>query len=169
LPSTPGLVEMRIGGEGARGGRTVAWHTPEPGQPRYEPYYGLPLYGEDVIETERGVEVVIPSGCTGGLLSPPQGSTHYVRVPRVAGDSQAYVPCSLDPSVNYRVVDAETVVTPAGTFETYVFEAPSYAIGGGGVAREYWNYEVGLVQYDLVNEEGVLRGRLTLASSTAGG
>ncbi|HEX8386789.1 MAG TPA: hypothetical protein VF576_11430, partial [Rubricoccaceae bacterium] len=97
LPATPALVEMRIGGESAYGGRTVTWRTPEPGLPRYEPYYGLPLNGEAVIETERGVEVVVPSGCTGGFLSPPQGSTHYVRVPRVAGDSQAYVPCSLDP------------------------------------------------------------------------
>ena len=128
--------------------------------------HGLPLFATE-LETARGVEVVIPTGCQGGLLSPAGGSTHYVRVPRVAGDSQAYVPCSLDPSVNYRVVGAETVATPAGTFETYVFEAPSYAIGG--VAREYWNYEAGLIQYDLVNEEGVLRGRLTLASSTAGG
>ncbi len=169
LPATPAIIEMRVFGEGSYGGRGISWYTTDLSSPLYERYWALPLYGEDIIATERGVEVVIPRGCSGGLFGSVQGSTHYVRVPRVASDAQSYVPCSLDLSVAYRIAGAEMVVTPAGTFETFIYEVPSWAEGRDAVTREFWNYDAGLVRLDIVNADGVLRGRLMLASSETAG
>ena len=83
LPATPAVVQMTVRESAAYGSVEASWYAPDGSIPRYEPYYRLPLYGDYLAVTERGIEVVIPRGCHGGLLSPPAGTTSYVRVPRV--------------------------------------------------------------------------------------
>ena len=162
IPPRQHAVRMRVepAPGWSRAELAVTWDAPGFPDP-VSPFYNeliFPLENEHLDVSPRGLKVVVPARCTGGI---PQGTASWVRVPRTPTDVQELAPCSLDARRRYRAVGTETVTTPEGTFEAFVLEGPAPL---GGPFREYWAWEAGLLRLDVLNEAGVLRGRFTRSS-----
>src|SRR5690606_36204725 len=119
IPPKRNAVRMRVepAPDWSDGERLMVWDAP--GFPdAVSPFYGevfFPMENEDLVVTDRGLEVVIPYRCHNGLS---YGWTSWVRVPREPADVRRYAPCSLSPGELHRFAGIETVATPAGTFDT---------------------------------------------------
>ncbi len=113
----------------------------------------FPLQDATVRETETGLGIVYPARCSGSYVQGPQGSVTLTRVPRTPSDIYTLTPCRTfeEPRLALSSRGRETIVTPAGTFDTVVLDS--------GDSVEFWNWDVGLVRVDLLTGEGQLRGR----------
>jgi hypothetical protein len=138
----------------------VRWDAPGFSDP-VSPFYNeliFPLEEENLVVSPGGLEVVVPARCAGGI---PSGSASWVRVPRTPADVQELAACSLSPGRRYLAAGTVMVATPEDSIEAFVLEGPAPI---RGTVREYWNWERGLLRLDVLNEDGVLRGRFTRSS-----
>lgn len=168
-PSTPRAVEMHVvadGGPGTHTGARVEWRDPGAGPlpSRFQYEARLPLSNARIDATVEGLTVTVPHDCPiRGLwrvrTTAEAGPLTFVRVPRAAvGPIDVWGDCTRSP-LYYRAVRTEAVTVPAGTFEAVVIEGPAHPDGQGPLGVEWWSWEVGLVRYDALRYDGVLRGR----------
>ncbi len=162
IPATQRAVRMFAGPapSWSRADVVVRWDAPGFSDP-VSPFYNeliFPLEEDNLVVSPRGLEVVVPARCSGGI---PSGSASWVRVPRTPTDVQELAACSLSPGRLYRAVGTVMIPTPEGSFEAFILEGPAPM---GGTFREFWNWEIGLLRLDVLNEDGVLRGRFTRSS-----
>ena len=132
----------------------VGWETPDQQQlASYEFFVGFPLDNETIRASDTGLGVVYPAQCSGSYIQGPRSSVTLTRVPSTPSDVYTLTPCSTydPPRLALSSRGTETVQTPAGTFEAIVL-ADDFSV-------EYWNWEVGLVRYDVMTGDGQLRGR----------
>lgn len=122
------------------------------------PGVSFPL-DDDVFDlSDDGLRVVVAHQCTGnGWTGGGSGSLAWVRVPRTSGTILPWGNCSREPGTGYPATASVTVTVPAGTFETVRIEH------WDGV--EYWNWEVGLVRYDVLRYDGEPQGRFVRSAA----